>query len=149
MSQKSWDGSTLTLDYIEKIMPFIDQNNIHYLAWTWNKWGCNGHQLISDFDGSINTGCDHAEDLYAAMQKSLAQNPGQPGTPVSPIPTTAPDCSKKPLGDADCDTKTTLIDFEFMRRDLAGNSVRFGGDFNADGEVTLDDYKIWLSNFLF
>jgi parallel beta-helix repeat protein len=67
----------------------------------------------------------------------------------TPTPTTAPDCTKKALGDANCDSKTSLVDFELFRRGLFKKPESLMADFNGDKVVTLNDYRIWLTNFIF
>ncbi len=142
----SW-RSNLDQEFVNKITAFYDENNIHYLAWLWNDWGCDSHQLVSNYDGTVNRGCKHSEDLYRAMQKTLAShNPGSQVT-LTPAPTTPPNCTNKALGDADCDTKTSLIDYELLRRGITSGNLN--ADFNNDGKVTIDDFTNWLANFLF
>lgn len=177
-------GQSITVDwkdnldqeFVNKITAFYDENNIHYLAWLWNiwgkkenQWGCNSHTLVSNYDGTVNKGCKHSEDLYKAMQKTLASH--NPGVPVSPspgnpvptspatitqnpttaptnvVPTTPPECTSKTLGDANCDSRTSLVDFEYLRRGISSGNTN--ADFNKDGKVTIDDFTNWLTNFLF
>nr|BAQ94505.1 GH5 cellulase [Nephotettix cincticeps] len=39
-------------DYIDKLMPYLEERQISYLAWTWNNWDCkNGPSLIKNYDG--------------------------------------------------------------------------------------------------
>jgi len=42
-----------THGYIDSLMPWLDGQNIGYLAWTWNTWDCSsGPSLITDYTGT-------------------------------------------------------------------------------------------------
>lgn len=147
MAAKDWEGKALPQDFLQKIIPFFDQNGIHYLAWTWNFWGCSEFQLISDLSGKVNTGCRNSEEIYAAMQNSIRMSqPSEPGVSPTAVPTVPPDCSRRTLGDANCDTKINLADFETLRRERTGSLSTKTADFNTDGTVNEVDYEIWLRN---
>lgn len=72
-------------------------------------------------------------------------------TSGSPACTPPPDCLEKCRGDANCDGKITLLDFEIWRQQAKDakpiGEVNFNADFNQDGEVSDLDYIIWLGNF--
>jgi len=38
--------------FINGYMAWADAKSISYLAWTWDKWGCGGPVLISDYNGT-------------------------------------------------------------------------------------------------
>lgn len=151
MAKKSWDGSTLTQDFLQRFIPFLDTYGIHYLAWTWNFWGCDQFQLIQDFSGKVLSGCTNAEQIYAYMQNSLKTSvpisPGVSATPVqntvTPVPTA---CLSTTRGDANCDGKVTLADFEQLRREMNGAGSK-QADFDKNGKVDRADYQIWLNNY--
>lgn len=152
MSKKDWQGKDLPQDFLQKFIPFLDSKKIHYLAWTWNLWGCDGFQLIQDLSGKVLSGCSNAEQIYAYMQNSIATSkPPGPGTPTStpvqntitPVPTI---CLSKTRGDANCDGKISLADFEILRRELTTKQGT-QADFDKNGVVDSEDYSIWLLNF--
>lgn len=154
-------------DFVDAITPWFDQNGMSYLAWTWNQWGCSGMQLMRDYTGAVNTGCAYSEGQYAAIRRSLASAPvptapiGSTNTPTptrvvsntatptlvaSPTSSTVL-CAQKPRGDANCDGKINLADFEILRQELNGLVVTKQADFDNNGMVNNGDYTIWLSNY--
>jgi len=49
-------------NYINPLMNWMNQQRIHYLAWTWDTWGCTaGPCLISDYSG---TPTPYGQGLY-------------------------------------------------------------------------------------
>jgi len=43
-------------NYIVPLMQWLDREDLHYLAWTWNTWNCNsGPALITDYNGNPTT----------------------------------------------------------------------------------------------
>lgn len=94
------------------------------------------------------------ERLYGSP---LAQISGGPVTQYNPLftplqgitGTPVPDCPKKPKGDANCDEKIDLLDFELWRRGFVpiNDAIVMNGDFNNDSRVDLVDFEIWRSNF--
>ena len=70
----------------------------------------------------------------------------------APITTTIattkiPACPTRPAGDADCDGKFTLIDFEIWRKELVGELKTLTADFNDNGVIDSVDYTIWKKAF--
>lgn len=63
----------------------------------------------------------------------------------SPTPTPVP-CPTRSIGDANCDGKATLSDFEWWRREFTGAVGTKNADFNADGLIQLSDFEIWRTN---
>ncbi|XP_054265212.1 endoglucanase-like [Macrosteles quadrilineatus] len=38
--------------YIDKLMPYLEERGISYLGWTWNNWNCkDGPSLVKNYDG--------------------------------------------------------------------------------------------------
>jgi hypothetical protein len=68
------------------------------------------------------------------------------------LPFTAKGCTKKSLGDANCDDSVNRGDYILWeledKREKAGkfNIARKHADFNKDGKVNSKDYSIWQSN---
>lgn len=56
-------------------------------------------------------------------------------------------CSQKSNGDANCDNKIDLADFEVFRKEYLGISSAKSADFNADGKINLIDFEIWRRSF--
>ncbi len=67
-------------------------------------------------------------------------------TPVPPTNTLTPSCVKKNQGDANCDGKINIIDFEYWRLDYLGGTTA-KGDFNGSGKTDMVDFEIWRKNF--
>jgi len=69
-------------------------------------------------------------------------------TPTSPTATpTLSVCPQKPKGDANCDNKITLLDFEIWREEAKDGKTPTQADFNQDGVINDLDYQIWQDNF--
>jgi endoglucanase len=41
--------------YLRPLMPWLDARAASYLAWTWNLWGCEGFQLMTDYASGAPT----------------------------------------------------------------------------------------------
>ena len=69
----------------------------------------------------------------------------------TPTPSPAPYCYLKTKGDADCDNKITLLDFNIWNREFVDgtNGIATGkvSDFNRDGIISIVDFNIWKTNF--
>ena len=61
---------------------------------------------------------------------------------IATIPFSARNCSKKSLGDADCNNQIDLSDVSYWQIDYEKGTAYYA-DFNGDGKVTLTDYNIW------
>jgi hypothetical protein len=59
---------------------------------------------------------------------------------------TTPSCTKKPVGDADCNGVINLTDFEIWRQEFTGATGR-RGDFNNDQRSSLVDFEIWRNTY--
>lgn len=70
--------------------------------------------------------------------------------PVSAQPTQPQSCKSRAQGDADCNCRVNLIDFEYLRPHFVKNDTpyRAGTDFNTDGKISLLDVAIWTATFL-
>ncbi len=68
---------------------------------------------------------------------------------TNPTVTPNPSCPARTLGDADCDGKHNLVDFEIWRREFTGLLSTTTADFNTNATTKPDlvDYEIWLRNF--
>ena len=56
-------------------------------------------------------------------------------------------CSMKFQGDANCDGRVTIADFEVWRREFLGEITTTDANFNSDGRVTISDFEIWRRSF--
>ncbi len=82
--------------YIDSFMNWADSNNIGYLAWTWDTWGCNSISLISNYDGTPT-------NYGIGFKNHLAQSISITPLPTSVIPTLIPTSVLTP-------TPTSIID---------------------------------------
>lgn len=57
-------------------------------------------------------------------------------------------CDTKITGDANCDGKTSLVDFEIWRKEFLTELVSAESDFNADEAVNLSDFEIWRTGWV-
>jgi len=73
---------------------------------------------------------------------------GTTQTPTITIATTTMNpCPLKNTGDADCDRKISMADFELWRKESTGSLITKVSDFNSDGAININDYNIWKLNF--
>ena len=56
-------------------------------------------------------------------------------------------CQEKPKGDANCDDKINLQDFEEVRKEYGATSIETVADFDNNGSINLKDFEIWRKNF--
>lgn len=76
-------------DFLDQILPWADQHDVGYLAWSWNTASCgSGPALISDYTGTPTA-------FGAGYRLHLAQRAALP-TP-SPTPTPSPIPSPNPI----------------------------------------------------
>ncbi len=80
-----------------------------------------------------------------AMTPTVTQAPTSTSVPSPTEPRT---CESKRRGDANCDGKINLNDFERLRKELTGELESLSADFNKDGKVNLTDFELWRTNFL-
>ena len=71
------------------------------------------------------------------------------GSGATPTPTIGDVfCTQKSQGDADCNGKVDLADFEIFRKEFTGSLSTKTADFNNDGLVNITDFEIWRKTFL-
>lgn len=58
------------------------------------------------------------------------------------------ECATKSQGDADCDGKSDIMDFEKWWQDYLSGVYNSRSDFNTDSEVTLFDYELWRRQYV-
>lgn len=56
-------------------------------------------------------------------------------------------CPQKSMGDANCDGRITVADYEVWRREFSREITTTDADFNTSGSVTLSDFEIWRRSF--
>jgi len=107
--------------------------------------------------GTISNTPTPTSNLSPTPSLTLSPSPtGQPSATPTPTgqvsPTTTPSptppvlCNLKPQGDANCDGKVDLLDFEFWRAEYLGERQTEEADFNKDGNVNLLDFEVWKMN---
>lgn len=62
-------------------------------------------------------------------------------------PFSSKDCSKKALGDTDCNDLINKADLAFWEAEYKSNSGIKNSDFNKDGTVDLLDFETWRKNY--
>lgn len=70
-----------------------------------------------------------------------------PSTLPTTIPPTTVVCPLKPQGDANCDNKVDMIDYEIWRQDFV-NQTSGDADFDKNGQTDLIDYETWRQGFV-
>ena len=84
----------------------------------------------------------------ATMTPRPTNTPIPTPTP-SRVPTSTPiPCPRKTEGDADCNGRIDIIDFEIWRRELLGIDTTLKADFDGSGKVDMSDFGIWRVSFL-
>ena len=73
--------------------------------------------------------------------------PTQATVSIAPSATTVP-CAMKSQGDANCDNKVDMIDYEIWRQEFAGLVTTHNADFNSNGQTELIDYETWRQGFV-
>lgn len=57
-------------------------------------------------------------------------------------------CAQKPKGDANCDNKVDMIDFEIWRQEFIGTDTAKDADFDTSSKVDLVDFESWRQGFV-
>ena len=115
----------------------------------WKKVNCDGKTAI---DSSIQN--ENTEGQKAAWNNNVEILGGRTNFCFDlglldtrpPTPTPTPPCMKD-KGDADCNGKIDLIDFEIWRKEFTGEVDSKTSDFNSDGKIDLIDFEIWRKSF--
>lgn len=74
--------------------------------------------------------------------------PTSPPASITTQPSPTSSCPRKGEGDANCDGKVDLLDFEIWRKELNGEATTKDSDFDSSGKVNLVDFEIWRKEFL-
>jgi len=95
--------------------------------------------------------------MTPTVKPSLAPTKRPTSTPVVPtsLPTikltptvTFVPCSKKSIGDANCDGVVSIMDFGIWKTEFSGNVNQKTADFDGNGRVSIIDFGIWKTGFL-
>lgn len=62
---------------------------------------------------------------------------------IVPVSHAQTGCATKATGDANCDSKTDLIDYEIWRQEFTGITSSMQSDFDTSGHVDLIDFELW------
>lgn len=78
---------------------------------------------------------------------TVVVKPSTPDEEPTPTPDLGGDCPiHRSKGNANCDDKIDLIDFEIWRREYLGDLTTKDADFNNNGVVDFIDFEIWRSS---
>lgn len=144
----------------------LDANHIQ-LTWSDN---ANNETGFAVYDGDIQVatvnanittytvsglapGSYHCYHLYAfnsfgnsawtdwACTSTLAPTSTPTNTPTTVL------CPRKSEGDADCNGRIDLVDYEIWRQEYYGTLTTKTADFNGDGVVDMTDFAIWQAHY--
>jgi hypothetical protein len=87
----------------------------------------------------------HLKEDCSLTNKTCTTN-GCLGQAPTYVPPTSPSCQKS-QGDANCDGRTDMLDFENWRQEYIAGATTKTADFNNDGKVDLADFEIWRKGF--
>lgn len=158
------DGAQSTIDTIAEVSGISDENG----RINWGNNILNGYPWLlflieikqnsavqyfwEDFS-SINfaywNGFEtEAEYVHTTVFAGDCSTPTLTPTPTgqaSPTQTTSPPptCPRKSEGDANCDDRITLLDFDRWRQEYLDELYGFNADFDSSKSVTLVDFEIW------
>ena len=75
-------GSCTPTNALEPLMTWLDTTHSSYQAWTWNTWGCNGLQLMTDYTNPTPT--PYGQPLHDHLQRVTARL-GAPTAPAARV----------------------------------------------------------------
>ncbi len=108
-------------------------------------FGASNDSWPADTRGGVNPpyGLNGSSQPTATALPTPTVTPTNPGVTVSPSNA----CPLQADGDANCDGKINLNDFERFRQEFTGILTTNTSDFSGDGKVTLIDFEEWRRNF--
>ncbi len=120
--------------------------------WDWNpNSGDTGGLLQDDWTTLWPTKLQLLQRLFNSCTTPTQTSIPTTGPTIQPtatgLPTVTEACVKKPFGDANCDGRINLNDFERFRQEYTGLISTKTSDFNNDNRITLIDFEIWRRNF--
>lgn len=95
--------------------------------------------------GACGNACVSGQSCVAGVCGGTGNSPTPTGQ--QPTNTPVPGCNRKRDGDADCDDKVNLSDFDYWRREFLGELTTLTADFNNSGNVTVADFEKWRATY--
>ena len=99
------------------------------------RYACINGECRVVFRGSVRCRTGRCYNTLPACEANCVQDDSK-----------SPNCPQKPQGDANCDARVNLTDFEIWRKEFHQELDSKKADFNGDGAVDLSDFQIWRSN---
>lgn len=116
-----YGDTNCTTDSLDVLLPFLESAELSYLAWTWNTWGCENHQLMEDYlDGTPTA--NYGQKIYDHIQNVIG----------GVNPTLAP---------------TVYVSVTTAPTSVSPSNRKSKGDFNNDGRVNISDLSILATNW--
>ncbi len=140
LSIKPQEGWTIT-------SPSSGSSNIA----TTNGGASNDNNFGVTQNGPTSTpACTTRPACLDATPRCLIAEPIGGWCPVTPTPTqsASQQCALYSKGDANCDGKIDMDDFNIWRDEFLKTSTSKTSDFNNDGVINTDDFNIWRDGFL-
>jgi len=140
-----------------RIVPVVNGNPVWASAGAWSAPisvstlpGSGTIQTRSDF--IIGNGANLIQALWRGDKGFWRIVPVVNGKPqwsceAAPTKTPTPLSCQKSQGDADCNGKIDLKDFEIWRKEFTGELTTKTADFNKDTKISLADFEIWRSSY--
>ena len=140
-----------------RIVPVVNGNPVWASAGAWSAPisvstlpGSGTIQTRSDF--IIGNGANLIQALWRGDKGFWRIVPVVNGKPqwsceAAPTKTPTPLSCQKSQGDADCNGKIDLKDFEIWRKEFTGELTTKTADFNNDTKVSLADFEVWRSSY--
>lgn len=111
----------------------------NFSSYGFSKFTVTATQITSQF---VNNSAGGYSDSFTITKGAV--NPTATPTPgTNPTATPVPGCPLKSTGDANCDGKKDLIDFEIWRQEFTNVRTTKTADFDGTGTVTIVDFEIW------
>ncbi len=140
----TWDGSRLVGTV--KVGGF-SPNTVYPVEW----WNFDNNVVLSK---SATTTTSDASGVITLNLTTLPAGVTDSGIKIgdytanTPTPTVTPAvCPMKSSGDADCNGKVELLDFEIFRKEYLRVVSAITSDFDADGSVTIADFQVWRGGY--
>ena len=104
--------------------------------------------VFASQSGKCKLSCVCCPAIVATLTPTRTPTPSRTPTPTrQPTNTPRPGCPDKDRGDADCDDRITLTDYEDWRKEFLNELSTLTADFNKSGKVAVADFDIWRGTY--